>query len=83
MHLNVRPLEAMAYVGEMNRADGGDDDEADDEGGYGREKSVPSQTQGPVVISIIVTVPGLVPTAQGYAVQYPSGLYPTSQSIEP
>ena len=35
MCFNVKPPEAMAYVGEMNSADGGDDDEADDEGGDG------------------------------------------------
>ena len=37
-HSNVfqcQTPEAMAYVGEMNSADGGDDDEADDEGGDG------------------------------------------------
>ena len=87
MYLNVKPLEAMAYVGEMNPADGDDDDKADDEGGDGHKESVPSQALGPVIVSVIVTVPGLVPKAKGYAVQYPSGLtvclYPTSQSIEP
>lgn len=53
----------MAYVREMNSAGGGDDGEADDNGGDGHVESIPSQAQGPAVVPGIVTVSGLEPAA--------------------
>jgi len=63
MYFNAKQCEAMAYVRETNSEDGGDDGEANDNGGDGHVESIPSQAPGPAVVPGIVTVSGLEPTA--------------------